>query len=409
MLEEKTTKIINNVVTGTTIDAVSEDISFTQSIARAREASLRGVERRSNPVLSTTALKHNDDLTKNLSAFERVEAALEFGERHFGVDHRIHPRRHLGEALADIADRAAERAEDAVLLQIELEQVELDRLAGGRAAGHEPPAALEAEQRAVERVRADMLEGDVDTLFAGELAHRGFEAIGAIIDDVIGAERLGLFTFGIVADGGEHGGADGFGHFDRAGADAGAAGLDQDRFAGLQLGIVEQHVLHGAEGDRRAGGVAETHIVRHFHHEPRRHVDEIAREAVDMEAHDAADVLTQIVAAFLAGFALAAGQRAIGDDAVADLGGGHVRPHGDDFARGFDADDQRQLALGESHAAPAPHIDVVEPDRLDADLHFAWAGRGRGVDVDDLNLAVAGEREGAHFAPSFSSPVYGGG
>src|SRR3984885_10191413 len=246
------------------------------------------------------ASKQDDDLAKNLPAFEPRQAALEFGERHFGVDHRIHPRRHLGEALADIADRAAERAEDAVLLQIELEQVELDRLAGGRAAGPEPPAALEAEQRAVERVRADMLEGDVDTLFAGELAHRGFEAIGAIIDDVIGAERLGLFTFGIVADGGEHGGADGFGHFDRAGADAGAAGLDQDRFAGLQLGIVEQHVLHGAEGDRRAGGVAETHVVGHLHHEPRRHVDEIAREAVDMETHDARDIFAEIVAAFLA-------------------------------------------------------------------------------------------------------------
>ena len=53
--------------------------------------------------------------------------------------------------------------------------------------------------------------------------------------------------------------------------------------------------------------------------EPRRHVDEIAGEAVDVKAHDAGDVFAQIVAALAAGLADAAGQRAIGDDAVADL------------------------------------------------------------------------------------------
>ena len=53
------------------------------------------------------------------------------------------------------------------------------------------------------------------------------------------------------------------------------------------------------------------------------------------------DVFAEIVAAFLTGLALAAGERAVGDDAVTDFGRGHVRPDGNDFARGFDADDQR--------------------------------------------------------------------
>ncbi len=143
--------------------------------------------------------------------------------------------------------------------------------------------------------------------------------LGAVIDDVIGAERLGLFRFGVVADGGDDGGADRLRHLDGGRADAGAAGLHQNGFARFELGIVEQHVLHGAERDRRAGGVAEAHARGDRHDEPRRHVDEVAGEAVDMEAHDAADVFAQIIAALAAGLAGAAGQRAVGDDAVADL------------------------------------------------------------------------------------------
>ena len=149
------------------------------------------------------------------------------------------------------------------------------------------PPRLRHKQRAVERVGADMLEGDVDALLAGELAHDAFEALGAVIDDVIGAERLGLLRLGVVADGGDDGAADRLRHFDRGRADAGAAGLHQNGLARFELGIVEQHVLHGAEGDRRAGGVAEAHARRDRHHEPRRHVDQVAGKAVDMEAHDA--------------------------------------------------------------------------------------------------------------------------
>ncbi len=83
--------------------------------------------------------------------------------------------------------------------------------------------------------------------------------------------------------------------------------MDEDRFAGLQLGVVEQHVLHRAEGDRRAGGVLERNAVRRRNDEPGRHVETLAREAVDVEAHHAADGFAQVVAALAAGAAMAAG------------------------------------------------------------------------------------------------------
>ncbi len=48
-----------------------------------------------------------------------------------------------------------------------------------------------------------------------------------------------------------------------------------------------------------------------------------------------------------------------------------------DFAGRLGAYHQWQLALGESHAAKTPQIQMIERDRLDADLHFAFAGRRR--------------------------------
>ena len=111
--------------------------------------------------------------------------------------------------------------------------------------------------------------------------------------------------------------------------------------------------------------------VGHRNHQPRRHVQAIAGKAVDVEAHDAGDVLAEIVAALAAGLAGAAGQRAVHHHRIAELEAGHAVADRGDLARGLGADHQRQLALGKRHAAEAPDVDMVERDRLDRDLHLA--------------------------------------
>ena len=116
------------------------------------------------------------------------------------------------------------------------------------------PPRLSDEQRAVEGVGADMLEHHVDALLGGDLAHHVLEAVAAVVDDVVGAERLRLVGLGVVADRGDDGAADRLRHLDGGGADARSAGMDQNGLAGLELRIVEQHVLDGRERDRRAGG-----------------------------------------------------------------------------------------------------------------------------------------------------------
>src|SRR6185503_5651315 len=135
----------------------------------------------------------DDDFSEDLAAFKPLKAALEVFEADFGVDHRQKAARHLRKAVADIAHRSAEGAEDFILLLEQLHQIELDDRTGGGAAGHEPSAFFQAEQRAVEAFAADMLEHDVDALLAGDLAHASLETVGAVVDDVVGAERLGFF------------------------------------------------------------------------------------------------------------------------------------------------------------------------------------------------------------------------
>ena len=162
--------------------------------------------------------------------------------------------------------------------------------------------------------------------------------------------------------------------------------MHKDRLAGLQPGIVEQHVLDRAEGDGRDGRGDRVDARRGRDQQPRRQVDLLLREAVEMEAMHAADIFTKIVAALPAGPAQAAGARAVDRDQLARRKAGHARTDRLDLAGGLRADSQRQLAFGEGHAAPAPHIDVVERNRLDPKRDFAERRRWRRRDVDRSSL-----------------------
>src|SRR5262249_24903582 len=110
--------------------------------------------------------------------------------------------------------------------------------------------------------------------------------------------------------------------------------------------------------------------------------------------------LAQIVATFAARLADAAGETAIHHDAIARLEGCDLRPDRGDLARRIDANDQRKLALGEGHAAKAPDVEVVEADRLDANLHLAGGRRRWRRNLSELELAVGNQGERAHAAVS---------
>ena len=90
--------------------------------------------------------------------------------------------------------------------------------------------------------------------------------------------------------------------------------MHQHGFTRLQPGVIEQHMLHGRECDRRAGGIASADAVRNGDHQSLRQVQQFTGETIDVKAHDAGDVFAQIVAALLTGPANPAGEGAVHHD-----------------------------------------------------------------------------------------------
>ena len=167
----------------------------------------------------------------------------------------------------------------------------------------------------------------------------------------------------------------------------------QDPLAGVQVGIVEQHVLDRAIGDGNTGGVMHRDAVGDFDEQPSGVVGEVLGKAVDVEAADAGNVLAQVVAAAEAGGAGAAGQGGVGDNAIARLDAGNIRTDSDDLAGAFGADCQRIGAFGKGHAAEAPDVDMVQANRADAKLDLVRGGCIRGFALHQRNLTVGKKLE----------------
>src|SRR5690606_19703407 len=147
---------------------------------------------------------------------------------------------------------------------------------------------------------ADMLEDHVDALLLRQLANDAFETVLTIVDHVIGTERAGTFRLVIGADGGDNRAAHALGKLDRGGTNAGAARVDQDRFARLEPGVVEQHVLDRAKGNGCDGSADLVNAGRCGYEKAGGQVDLFLREAIQMEAMDAAHMLAEIITAFAA-------------------------------------------------------------------------------------------------------------
>ena len=155
-------------------------------------------------------------------------------------------------------------------------------------------------------------------------------------------------------------------------------------------------MLDRAEGNRRKCRPDRIDAGRGRNQETRRQVHLLLREAIEMEAVYAGDMFAEIVTALAAGTAEAAGARAVDRDELTGQNIRHAGAHRFDDAGGFRADDERHLALGERHAAPAPDIDMVQRNRLDAQRHLAGTRGVRFRQVGDLKLAVIDQLQSAH-------------
>src|SRR5262245_37116877 len=110
-----------------------------------------------------------------------------------------------------------------------------------------------------------------------------------------------------------------------------------------------------------------------------------------MKAHDPADIFAQIVAALPARCTSPAGHGAIHHELVARREVCDAWTESGYLTGGLSADDQRQLPLCKGHAAESPEVQVVQRNRLDPDVYFAFAVRRRRRGIGKFTLSTGGQ------------------
>ena len=158
---------------------------------RRRFGSPRRLRRSAFPVADFRPVSHNVTMILPKTCRDSRRASAEWMPSRSVVESTTGltmPLAILSKRILEVLHRAAEAADQPELLLVELEQIDLAVDPGGRAAGNQRSAALQAEHRLGEGVDADMLEDDVDAALGGELADDALEAILAVVDDMVGAE-----------------------------------------------------------------------------------------------------------------------------------------------------------------------------------------------------------------------------
>jgi hypothetical protein len=122
------------------------------------------------------------------------------------------------------------------------------------------------------------------------------------------------------------------------------------------------------------GGGRRVETTRRLDGDAGRNVDPLLQESVAVEAIHVGLGFAEVVAPLEAGRAVSAGLGAIECDHVAAEQGLDGIADGDHLARRFGSENDRQLTLGEGHAPPAPHVDVIERHGANAHRHLV---RGR--------------------------------
>lgn len=164
------------------------------------------------------------------------------------------------ESGCDVGAGPAVTADQALFLDEEGPEVELDVASGGGAAGYDGPISGEAFEAALEELAADVFDDKIDASFSGQVADLSGPIGEGGIDGMLSAEFFGESAFVFAGTGGDDVGAEFEGDLDGGGADAAGRADDQDPLPAPDLGAVREHVHGGAAGEGESGGAFEAGV-----------------------------------------------------------------------------------------------------------------------------------------------------
>ena len=252
-----------------------------------------------------------------------------------------------------------------------------------------PAAGLEAGAALVPDGRADAVEHHVDAAAGGELLDALAELRrGRVVDDLVGAELLGLRELPVAPGGDDRPSADALGHQQAEAPDAAADRLDQDVFALLELHALEQTMPGRVTRQRKRRRLFEPHAVGDPLQIGRRDLAVLRVAAVELAAEPLLP-LAELVAPEDAWRADATLDAVLDHDAIALVPAGHAGPETRDLPGDVEAEDARQPAR-RGAAGAERQIGVVHRRRAHAHDDLAGAGLGIGAVAEDQLLRTSG-------------------
>src|SRR6266850_8327224 len=225
---------------------------------------------------------------------------------------------------------------------LEDRQVERDLTPAGRSRDDEPAAGLEARAALVPHRRAHAVEHHVDAAAVGELFHALAELRrGRVVDDLVGAELLGLRELPVAAGRDDGAGADALGHQEPEAPHAAADRVDEHVLPGLQLHALHEAVPRGVARERQRGRFLEAHPLRDALQIRRRDLAVLGVAAVELAAEPLL-TLAVFVAPLDARHAGTALDAVFDDDALALFPSRYTGPETRDLAGDVEPEDTRQ-------------------------------------------------------------------
>src|SRR5213593_3553379 len=211
-------------------------------------------------------------------------------------------------------------------------QVERDLATPGGPGDDEPAAGLEARAALVPHRRPDAVEHHVDAAAAGELLDALAELRRRrVVDDLVGAEPLGLRELPVAPGRDDRASAHALGHQEPEASDPAADGLDQDVLALLELYALEQAVPGSVTGERKRRRFLEPHALGDSLKIGRGNLAVLRVAAVELAAQALLPV-AELVAPEHAWRAHAALDAILDHDVVAFFPAGHAGPETGDLA-----------------------------------------------------------------------------
>jgi hypothetical protein len=284
--------------------------------------------------------------------------------------------------------------------------IEFGIVAGGGTASDQTATGSEAFEAVIPCSGTNVFDDNIDAAIVGEATHLLGDGHDEVVDDFVSAEFAGLGKFFVGAGGGDDAGTEELGDLNGGAAYTASGSENQDRFAGLKLGAVDEHVPRGEENERDGGGVRPIEAFGIRETVDLGHAN-ILRAATIDHVTEVGEVAAAVILAGDAGGTFATSNAGGENYLLADVDGGDFRADLGNFAGNVATGNVGERDGDAREAAANPEVEMIESAGANAheDLIVAENRFGNIGIAKDGRVTVFVDDNGFHRQPPGSVGV----